>query len=255
MYNKPRKNPNLWKGILGSLLIMIIGANMGEVLIFVGELNVPFALCISAPIIASYVYDVYKHHPKYKEFIKKQEAERVVQNELRRQKEKEENEFLKVNNITPNTSKIKIVDSGEYPKLNFTNEEVYILKNNESLEFLATLYNSNNKKVAIPIKNIMSFKRFGDIHSYTDITGGGGGGSSIGGAIIGGVVAGEAGAIIGSRKKTDEIKTKNIVVDKRVTIVEINDDNNLYYITLESKDYEVLLKLIPSKEITFVQNR
>ena len=96
------------------------------------------------------------------------------------------------------------------------------------MEFLTTLYNSNNKKVIIPIKNIISFKRFGDIHSYTDITGGGGGGSSISGAIIGGVVAGEAGAIIGSRKKTEEIKTKNIVVDKRVTIVEINDDNNLY---------------------------
>ena len=228
---------------------------MGEVLIFVGKLNITFALCISAPIVASYIYDVYKHHPKYNEFIKKQEAERLVKNQLRIQKEKEENEFLKANNVTSNTSKIKIIDSGEYHKLNFKNEEVYILKNNESLEFLSTVYNSNNKKVIIPIKDIVSFKRFGDIHSYTDITGGGGGGSSIGGAIIGGVVAGEAGAIIGSRKKTDEIKTKNVVVDKRVTIVEINDNNNLYYITLESKDYEVLLKLIPSKEITFVQNR
>lgn len=255
MYNTPKKNPNLWKGILGSLLIMIIGVSMGQVLIFVGELNVPFALCIIAPIIISYIYDVYKHHPKYKEFIKKQEVERLAENEHRIQKEKEKNEFLKANNITSNTSKIKVIDSGEYPKFNFTNEEVYILKNNESLEFLTTLYNSNNKKVIIPIKNIISFKRFGDIHSYTDITGGGGGGSSISGAIIGGVVAGEAGAIIGSRKKTEEIKTKNIVVDKRVTIVEINDDNNLYYITLESKDYEALLKLIPSKEITFVQNK
>lgn len=255
MYNTPKKNPNLWKGIVGSLLIMVIGVNMGQVLIFVGELNVPFALCISAPIIISYIYDVYKHHPKYKEFIEKQEIERLAENELRIQKEKEKNEFLKANNITSNTSKIRVIDSGEYHKFKFRNEEVYILKNNEHLEFLTTLYKSNNKKVIIPIKNIISFKRFGDIHSYTDITGGGGGGSSIGGAIIGGVIAGEAGAVIGSRKKTDEIKTKNIVVDKRVTIVEINDDNNLYYITLESKDYEVLLKLMPSKEITFVQNK
>lgn len=110
-------------------------------------------------------------------------------------------------------------------------------------------------KHSLLIDNILSFTRQGDVHNETIIEGGGGGGSSISGAVVGGVIAGEAGAIIGSRKKVNPITSKNIVVDKRQTIIEYKDNDNIRYIFLNSEAYDILLQLIPNKEITFVNKK
>ena len=70
------------------------------------------------------------------------------------------------------------------------------------------------KKKRILLKDILYFKESGQVYRDAIVSGGGGtvGGSSIPGAIIGGVIAGPAGAVIGSRKQgtiapiTTEIK-------------------------------------------------
>ncbi|EQB86560.1 hypothetical protein M918_13795 [Clostridium sp. BL8] len=98
----------------------------------------------------------------------------------------------------------------------------------------------------IALDDIISFLREGDIYSETNIKGGD---SSIGGAILGGVIAGDTGAIIGSRRK---ITTENIRKDFRFTILEYKDKDKKGHAIFNSEAYDAFLKLIPSKEIKFV---
>ncbi len=101
----------------------------------------------------------------------------------------------------------------------------------------------------INISNINYFTQKGDFYTEAKISGGGGGGSSLKGAVVGGVIAGGAGAVIGSRKKIEPIKTENMVVDKRKTIVEYRTmQNPKKFVFLNSEAYNVLMKEIPQKE-------
>lgn len=113
------------------------------------------------------------------------------------------------------------------------------------------------EKTSIPIKNILYYHLYGEVYNKTIIEGGGGGGTSIGGAIIGGLIAGEAGAIIGSRKEVDPITTRNEIIDKRKIIVEFYYNSKLSRMVLGQWDltYELLfLKELPEKEMNFVIN-
>lgn len=71
----------------------------------------------------------------------------------------------------------------------------------------------------ITLKDIEYFISQGEIYRETRISGGGGGGSSLGGAVIGGVIAGEAGAIIGSRKAGTPITSRLVTHDEREVIL------------------------------------
>lgn len=73
-----------------------------------------------------------------------------------------------------------------------------------------------------------------------------GGGSSLKGAVVGGLVAGAAGAVIGSRKKVETTVSER---DTRETIIMTKSgEERIHY-----KYYEFLTKLIPEKEFTVVQ--
>lgn len=85
----------------------------------------------------------------------------------------------------------------------------------------------------------------GSVHKEQHITGGGGGGSSIKGAVVGSLVAGDVGAIVGSRKKVDEIQTTYKTIDDRKVILNFKDDT---YIHLDYKFYEMLLDIMPEKD-------
>lgn len=108
-------------------------------------------------------------------------------------------------------------------------------------------------KIEISLNDIVSFSRDGDVFNETHITGGGGGGSSLTGAVVGGVIAGGAGAVIGSRKKINGIKSDNVIVDKRTTILEYKESSEVKYMFFSSDAYEAFLKLIPSRQFNFVQ--
>lgn len=126
----------------------------------------------------------------------------------------------------------------------WTNKDILYLVHNDLVNCLGG--------IKIPIKSIKSFLRQGDMYIETNISGGGGGGSSITGAVVGGVIAGGTGAVIGSRKKSQEIKTENKQIDNRETILEFEYNDETYYMFLASEAYEILLKLIPQKEFNFV---
>jgi len=100
----------------------------------------------------------------------------------------------------------------------------------------------------IPVDKIEYFATRGDVIHENKISGGGGGGSSVGGAIIGGVIAGGAGAVVGSRKSINPIKSELITHDTRETFLNFYDDNNnKCSIVLEYQDYSILNELLPEK--------
>ena len=104
--------------------------------------------------------------------------------------------------------------------------------------------------IEILIDKIKYFRLIGQKYVTTEITGGGGGGSSLKGAVIGGLVAGDVGAIVGSRKAVNEVKGTSTVHDEQVVLLYSTDLKQV--ITFNSNAYNVLTKLIPEKEYEVV---
>ena len=106
----------------------------------------------------------------------------------------------------------------------------------------------------IPVKDIQYFSKEGDVQYTTRVFGGGGGGSSVGGAIVGGLIAGDAGVVIGSRKQTEAIKSEVVTHDSRKTIIRYYKENQIFAITYSGFSvYEYLLTKIPEKDLLTIQ--
>lgn len=133
--------------------------------------------------------------------------------------------------------------------------KVYLWKKENQLLFFP--FSPSNsipiKLSSIPIKNVEYFKISGEVYRETKISGGGGGGTSVKGAIVGSVIAGDTGAIIGSRKKVDSIKSELITHDERKTLFNYFDgDKERRSLYFRSKDYSSFNDLIPEKEFNIV---
>ena len=119
---------------------------------------------------------------------------------------------------------------------------------------------------AIPVSNIQYFYREGDVFTETKISGGGSSGVNLSGAIIGGLIGGAAGAIVGGQCKINSIQTETIRHDERKTIL-VHDGGKAKLSSGEDAilgggalefahaDYDALMKLIPDKELSVVQQR
>lgn len=106
----------------------------------------------------------------------------------------------------------------------------------------------------IPVSDIQYYSKEGDVQYTTKISGGGGGGSSISGAVVGGLIAGETGAVIGSRQKVQEVTSETVKHDSRRTLIRYYKDkqiNVISYVGFEVYDY--LLKKIPEKDLLTIQ--
>lgn len=110
---------------------------------------------------------------------------------------------------------------------------------------------SEFKYEKIPAEQLQMFYKEGDLQYTTKISGGGGGGSSVLGALAGGAIAGEVGAIIGSRKSTNSIVSNTVAHDRRKTVVRYFDANNeLSVFEWTGFDlYNYLLKYVPQKDL------
>ena len=97
----------------------------------------------------------------------------------------------------------------------------------------------------IPVLNIQYFWRDGDVNVTQHVSGGG---VNMGGAIAGGILAGSAGAVIGSRVGTD-IKTETKSCDLRHVVLMYTDkDSASQQVSIGDGAYEALMHLIPEKE-------
>lgn len=101
----------------------------------------------------------------------------------------------------------------------------------------------------LPLNQIECFSQHGEIFRENKITGGGGRGSSIGGAVAGEIIAGEAGAVIGSRQKVNEIKSELITHDTRETFLNYLDNDKRYPLFFNVESYQTLNDLILKKNM------
>lgn len=106
---------------------------------------------------------------------------------------------------------------------------------------------------SIPKENIVYFSREGMKQYSTSVYGGGGngGGSSLAGAVVGGLLAGPAGAVIGSRKPIyiDPIVSATNVHDDRITVLKTETEEMHFALSV----YSLFMEFFPEKEYTYIQ--
>lgn len=202
-------------------------------------------------IIGGIILDRKILKPDYDKYIEDTKRKEKVEKERRESLEKN---YIAKYSIPCGAREITSRVLDNYCDKSFEGIKLKVWKIDDKLRFVAKSFYTDIGSFEIPINNINMYSRIGDLQTYTEISGGGGGGTSIGGAIIGGALAGEAGAVISSRKKVNEIESKQVVIDKRETILEVINENRSYHLTFDSNSYEVFLKLIPGKESAFVAN-
>lgn len=102
---------------------------------------------------------------------------------------------------------------------------------------------------SIPVKDIIYFEEVGELRRYTKVSGGG---TSLKGALTGYILAGDVGAIIGSR---EPIRTKVVSEDDRIVeLIYRNCDGEMENLEFTHEAYAVLKKLIPDKELRRITN-
>ncbi len=105
------------------------------------------------------------------------------------------------------------------------------------------------KLKSIPVDSILYFEEIGELRKYTTISGGG---TSLKGALLGYAIAGDTGAIIGSR---EPITTKIVSEDdRRIELIYKNPDGAIENLEFKHDAYNVFKKIIPLKEFRRIAN-
>ena len=108
-------------------------------------------------------------------------------------------------------------------------------------------------KYFISLERIRYFYEEGELRRDAYISGGGGGGTSVKGAAIGGLLAGETGAIIGSRKEVQPISTTYLTFDEReVPLFYVDIYGKEQVLTFNHEALRILRNIIPEKEFDVV---
>lgn len=136
----------------------------------------------------------------------------------------------------------------------FSYQYRHYYSNISTLSDVEKLVSEDLDYTVIPVERIQFYTKEGDIQYTTKISGGGGGGSSLSGAIIGGLIAGESGAIIGSRQQINPISSTTQKHDSRKTILKYYGDNGLVVIEFDGFDaYNYFQHHMPEKDLLSVQ--
>lgn len=153
-------------------------------------------------------------------------------------------ENIEINNRTAQ-SKFKLSKSseGELVWYEYRTPEKYQIIDKNHFEIIPNKAGYLRVKEHYPIDKIMFFRESGTLQYTTSVQGGG---VNVAGAVVGGMVAGTAGALIGSRQ---EVKSTTIEHDDRKVVLKLNDGTEKVY---DYKYYNYFIKLIPEKEYSFV---
>lgn len=117
---------------------------------------------------------------------------------------------------------------------------------------------TENKKIVIfdiPIDDIEYFSVVGEKYREQIISGGGSSNINIGGAVLGGIIAGDAGMILGGQRKVKEIQTKTVVHDTRCLCVSYFSNNKRYKLFFDKDLEQYLLDNIGDLEKDIVDTK
>lgn len=126
------------------------------------------------------------------------------------------------------------------------NKRVLAWNDNNCVYLVNSDYRNDIGIYKLNINDITCFSRFGDFYTSLKINGGD---SSFGMAALGYLLAGPAGAIIGSR---NSVRSETVIHDNRETIVFVKENNDEKYIFFEPMFYEYLMHIAPNKEISYL---
>lgn len=133
----------------------------------------------------------------------------------------------------------------------------YIWFNKKDILFCPDSLNCNNLNISesivwIKYDSIKYFSKDGTI-GYTNEIINCGKNISITGAVIGGLIAGEAGAVIGSRKDMNKIENVTVKHDEVYTYIYYEHKGEIKTINISGIDfYNKLLNQIPEKEYSYI---
>lgn len=155
-----------------------------------------------------------------------------------------------------NDNLVLIENKSPKVKMEITDEE-------KQSENIFNLFNRANDEALfaisiIPLENIVSYQLIGDVEHVAMVSGGGGYGGepSLTGATIGGLLFGDAGAIIGAQTGfcINPIESTIKEFDSRVTILNLkNAEGQVEIRELPYYYSEVFMKVIPEKEFNYLQ--
>lgn len=170
---------------------------------------------------------------------------------------KESCEFLKVLSI--DSRERYIIDSDStWIKAQFSENSLFIIQALEKMINFDTVEKKvidNMKPLVIKFSDIIHYRVMGNLRYEMEITGGGGGGSSLAGAAVGAAVAGGVGAIIGSRKKTESIKSKTVKKDERYIQFVFNEKNQKRILIFDISNLDFFEEYLLEKEYDVLKNR
>ena len=229
--------------------IPIIYRNSQDIIYFIVVLVIAIVVCGMLIINVFTIQKSYKIRTKEKKL-------KLQQDKINTEKEKLAAEWDEKTKLLGYTVKNYVYLSyGDY--LWIFNNNIYESENKD--QYIKRYLGKNNLQhellcKSIPVSNIQYFSKEGDIQYTTKISGGGGGGSSISGAIVGGLIAGETGAVVGSRKKVQEVKSEVVKHDSRCTIIRYYKDQQMDVLRYSGEAvYDYLLKMIPEKDLLTIQ--
>lgn len=112
-----------------------------------------------------------------------------------------------------------------------------------------------NNIILIKYDKIKYFTKDGAVN-YTNEIIDNGKNISVSGAVIGGLIAGEVGAIIGSRKDMNKIENVTIKHDEICTYIYVDRDNEVKLVEIKGNEfYQRILHLMPEKEYYYLLNK
>lgn len=256
MEKKNEGNANDNHGCLKGVLQLGI---LGLVLLFIFKASITALIFSSVFIVIMVIIGIY-----YDKKIPLLEEERKVKEQKDQdafEEFKSEYQFIKVNaNIPTNAKRVTYLRSGsnDFKLVSYTNEFI-AWRDTEGLHLFPEMPDRKDffpegtlRVFTITVDQIEYFAQRGEMFRENKISGGGGGGSSLAGAVIGGLVAGGVGAVIGSRKKVNEVKSELITHDTRETFINFFIDGKKTSLFFDLSAFQVFNDLIPEKEYNIV---
>lgn len=188
--------------------------------------------------------------------IKKQninKENKIVEN--MNQFQREYNEYIEKLGVVKCDTQVTLIEMNEYDFESQIPHYLWIADDNLNMFPMSKYYKESRTSaiykpdvstlhlITISLESILYFEEVGELRKYTKVSGGG---TSLKGALVGYVIAGDIGALIGSRSSIEtEIVSED---DRRIELIYRDQDDTINNIEFTYDAYYILKKIIPSKE-------
>lgn len=147
---------------------------------------------------------------------------------------------------------VKFNDSYHLRWVWYDNEKLIFCTADEDL--VADITMENNVCI-VPKQDIEFYSKDGNI-SYTNQVINKGKNISVSGAVVGGLIAGEAGAIIGAGKDANKLENKTVSHDNVKTVIYYKVGTEVKTLSINGQAfYSYINQAIPDKEYSYIQNK